>query len=334
MPAYFESGVFTDNEPAWHGAGVVIPDEYLTKERVFELVPMLASPVVKGTIWATWETGNDADPVGVADASGENGEDRFFACIRQADGRMLGAGLGKGYEIVQNDELFTFAEQIVEEGGVWKTAGTLKDGSVVWGMLQIPEAAKIAGEDYQRNLFVTNSFDGSTGIRVGTNATRIVCANTLAIAERESKRTHSVRHTKNARVMLAEAKAALKLAYDHAEHVAALAEQLAAVKVNAKARRDLVARLVPYTPESEASDVVRRNIDDRRSDMLHVVDCSPNLDALRGTAWGAVHGINEWEQHYAYRGRTAEQKLRAVALDNDLPFTRAALAWATDLAGV
>ena len=59
-------------------------------------------------------------------------------------------------------------------------------------------------------LFITNSFDGSMGIRVGTCMTRIVCSNTMAAAERESRRTHSIRHTKNFRIALHETKAALR----------------------------------------------------------------------------------------------------------------------------
>ena len=332
MAPYFENGIFTDNQPAWHGAGIVSKKQYLTKQEIFEAVPEIASPVVKCPVYASY-IDLDGNP-GVSEGINAEGEQVMFANVRQMDGRMLGAGLGKGYTLVQNDELFDLAEAIVEQGGVWKTAGTLRDGQVVWGMLEIPEAAKVAGEDYQRNLFVTNSFDGSMGLRIATCATRIVCANTLAIASREAKRQINVKHTSGARALLYEAKSALQLAYRSHEHLAAIAEQLAAVKVTPAGLGKFLDRLVPYTPESQVSDVSKRNIDDRRSDVLNVIRTSPNLDHLRGTAWGVVHGVTEWEQHYAYTRRTAEQKLRAVVFDDDLPYTKVALAWAKDLAGV
>jgi phage/plasmid-like protein (TIGR03299 family) len=318
----FESGVFTDNEPAWHGLGTVVPDEHLTMERVFELVPLLGSQVLQSnSLFGSWH--DTAGEMHIADTAG------WAMNVRQADGRVLGV-VRSTYELIQNDELFALGEGIVEAGGRWKTAGTLKDGAITWGMLEIPQA-DIAGEKYVRHLLLVNSFDGSMGIRACTTATRVVCWNTLSWAVEGTKRSYTVRHTANARERLHEAKAALGIAYDHDAHLRAISERLAGVRVTAAGAERFWKRLVPYTPEAEVSDVSRKNIDAKRLNLAYLYDHSPNLEHLRGTYLGLVQATAEWEQHYGYN-RTSEQTFHRFMVDGNQPLSAKALELAGTLA--
>lgn len=318
----FESGVFTDNEPAWHGLGTVVPEEHLTMDEVFAHLPLLASPVVQSnSLFGSWF---DTDgEMHIADMAA------WTMNVRQVDGKPLGV-VRSTYELIQNSELFQFGEDIVEAGGRWKTAGTLKDGALAWGLLEIPSDA-IAGEQYVKHLLVVNSFDGSMGMRACTTMTRVVCWNTLSWAIEGTPRSYTIRHTKNARERLFEAKAALGLAYDYEKHLAAISERLASRRVTAGGATRFWRRLVPYTPEAEVSDVTRKNIDVKRMNLATLYRKSPNLEHLRGTYLGLVHAAAEWEQHYGYN-RTDEQTFHRFMVDGHQPLAKHALELAASLA--
>lgn len=317
MTAYFENGVFTDNRPAWHGMGIVVGDSHLTKERIFELVPEIASPVLQSAdLFASYVV-NDEVLIAVTNESRAN--------IRLLDGKVLGV-VSPTYELVQNDEVFDLGEHIVEAGGLWKTAGTLREGRQVWGLLEIPDAAKIAGEEYQSMLLLTNSFDGSMGVKVLTTDIRVVCANTLAIALNGADRSFSIRHTTNARLRLHEAKAALQLSYSYHEHMRVLGEELAKKKVTQGDVLAMIARVFPYTPEAEVNERKAKRIDERRSDTMTVWMDSPNLVDIRKTAWGFVQAVSEFEQHYSsMRLATSEARFTKVMAQPSMPLTARAL---------
>lgn len=327
MPDYFESGVLTDNEPAWHGAGIVVEDEVLTRERVFELLPLLASPVIKVPLYAAHldETGN----AHVVDTNGHH------ALVREADHKMLSVVQGR-YTICQNDELFDFAEAIVAESAelgnaaeemwlpesardagpaVWKTAGTLKDGKVVWGMLRLPgdiEIAGVPGERVVPYLSVRNTFDRSAGVSAAVHWTRIVCANTLGAAFNEAPRSFSIRHTESLKGRLLEARKALGMTYTYGHALADLGAELMRVDVSPRQFKRYLRDLIPLTVEAVESKKVRDNLMGLRDGLFHVYDTSANLQNIKGTAWGAYQATVEWEQHHRYPERTPDQRLKAM----------------------
>lgn len=310
MPAHFESGVLTDNQPAWHGAGVVVPDEALTKERVFELVPLLASDVIRVPLYGAME--HDGEMI-VVDA------DQYSANVRVLDKAVLGV-MGNRYTVCQNEELFDFAESIVDTGGaLWKTAGTLKDGKITWGLLQLPGDISIAGVSEERlvpYLMVTNSFDGTSGVQAVVCWTRVVCSNTLAMALREAPRRFSIRHTESLKGRLLEAKQALGVVYAQGKVWEELGATLIKEKLSQRQMSALIAKLLPMTPESVDSKRIRDNIEERRLGMLDTYMLAPNLEAIRGTKWGALNAVVEFEQHHLYQDRDPQRKLQAVTLDS------------------
>lgn len=325
MAHLFETGVFTDNQPAWHGLGIVVPDEHLTLERAFELLPEVASPVVQSNSLFGSYTADDGT-LAIADTAG------WTMNVRTYDNRCVGV-VSATWELIQNSEMFELGEAIVERGGLWKTMGSLKEGRLAWGLLEIPLDVPVAGEKYVRHLLLVNAFDGSMGLRACTTDTRVVCWNTLSWAIEGTKRTYSIRHTANARERMFEAKEALGLAYDRSEHLRVISERLAQETVTQARAKKWLAQLVPYTPEAEASDTIKRNLDAKRENLLFLWQNSPNLDTIRPTALGWVHAVAEWEQHYGYN-RTAEATFTRFMADGNQPLAARAMTIARDAVGV
>jgi len=311
MPDYFESGVFADNEPAWHGAGVVVEDTVLTKERVFELVPELGSEVVKAPIFAAYDT---EQPEGVVALE----TSQWFANVRALDRKVLGV-VGGRYRICQNRELFQFAEDIVDTGGaLWKTAGTIKGGGVVWGLLELPDSIHVGGADEEivvPFLMVTNSFDYTCAVTAVVCWTRVVCWNTWTMALRQAPRKFAMRHTESLEGRLRDAREALTVTYKQGDLLQELGDQLIAESFTDQAFEKFLAELMPYPKNIDDRPKLKANIDERREELLLTRNVAPNLQNVKGTKWGALNAVLEYEQHVAHPEWTPERRLQQIALD-------------------
>ena len=94
----------------------------------------------------------------------------------------------------------------------YETAGVLKDGCVVWGMINLTEALpmNLRGDIHETYLVFSTSHDGSRAFEFRTTTVRVVCNNTLDAAT-ASKMLHGfkVYHTKNAESKFVDSMAAL-----------------------------------------------------------------------------------------------------------------------------
>lgn len=326
MPAYFEKGVFTDAQPAWHGQGVVRPEEFLTLAQIGETVPELVSPIVRCPVFAAF-----------ADPAKEDGDDDRYAAIntpdwwmnvRAYDRKCVGVTSDR-YQLIQPEVMYDLGEAIVDQGGRWKTSGTMKDGRIAWGLLELPGELEIAGEIHKRFLMVTNSYDGSTPLSAYLCDTRVVCWNTWNVAIGESPRSWAIRHSASAEGRIQEARLALGLAWKMDEALKELGDRLVAQKhapreVSAFVRKLIVDAPKPRGYDSPATkteelakakwEVEHEKVEARRFDLGKVIGESPNLENIRGTRWGTLQGTIEWTQRYMAPGRSPESTLRRTVI--------------------
>ena len=112
-----------------------------------------------------------------------------FATVRmprlpQENNIVLGAGLSKSYKILQNHELIKIVEPFVQKGCALETAGTLKQGCRVWILLRLSKDIRVQGDDLIKSyIMVSNDHTGCQAARIGLVGIRVVCNNTLTIAE-------------------------------------------------------------------------------------------------------------------------------------------------------
>lgn len=315
MPAYFENGVFTDATPAWHGEGIVVPDETLTAERIFELIPELASPVKRSPIFAT---------VGNGDEMVVSETDRWMANIREIDGKILGV-MGPRYQVFQNSELFSFGDAVVgaADGSHYKTAGTIKDGSVVWGLIALPGEIKIGGLDSEKMvpyLFLTNSFDGTCTLQARTCWTRVVCWNTWNMAM-SAGQSFSIRHSSKMGDRVIEAQEALSMTFDLGVELESLGTKLLAEKIGRVAARGFLAELVPFVPNP--TRLQKDNTLAIREDIEHIFRESPTTADAAGTKWGLLNAVTEYTQRYQQANQKAAARMQRTMLATPELNTRA-----------
>ena len=109
--------------------------------------------------------------------------------------------VGKEYEPLQNVDAFTFFEPFIDNGWAeFHTAGALGNGERVWALARLSEHMVIHGDDpIDRFLLLSNSHDGSSAVTVRFTPVRVVCQNTLSLAQADGTGVVSVRHTRNIR---------------------------------------------------------------------------------------------------------------------------------------
>lgn len=287
MSAALETGFFGNGERAWHGLGVVIPEDVVTADRALEIAGL------------DWEV--EKVPMFVDSFAGEGFDTTPISAIRRtSDGQVFGP-VGDYYREVQNAEGFAFIDTLLGESGAkFHTAGSLEGGKCVWMLARLPEEIFVADEPVVPFLFFTNRHDGKGAVKVACTPVRVVCANTLAMAVHGAKRTWSARHLSqwdNPEALAANARQTLGFAESYFEAFTAAGQKMASTKMTAKEFGKLLDQLVPL-PVDEAGvlrdDRTARNAAETRDAIQAIYLNAPNLENVRGTRWAAYNAVAEY----------------------------------------
>ena len=135
-----------------------------------------------------------------------------YAIVRPSDGAVLGC-VGGRYQIVSNEEIFAFADAVINEGAKFHTAGAIGNGSTVWMLAEMPSSSSLVaeGDEITHYAMFTTTHDGSGSIRCYPTTVRTVCQNTYRQSFADRKRGIAMRHSKNVKSHIKEAQKALGL---------------------------------------------------------------------------------------------------------------------------
>ena len=120
------------------------------------------------------------------------------ALIRSSDSTVLDV-VGKGWNPVQNSEAFEFFHDYVMAGDMeMHTAGSLKDGQMVWALAKTKESFELFKGDQTDNYFLfTNPHQFGKSINIRMTPIRVVCNNTLTLSlSQDSDKMVTVNHRK------------------------------------------------------------------------------------------------------------------------------------------
>lgn len=275
MAALIES-LFYVRETPWHGQGLRVEDAPSSEEAIR----------LAGLDWSV-----DQQPIYLAD--GTQIKDNY-ANVRSSDGKALGI-VGSKYKIVQNTEAFAFTDELLGEGVKYETAGSLKEGKVIWLLAKMPEAFEVLGDKVEPYLVFTNTHDGSGAVRVCMTPVRVVCNNTLNMALRGAKRVWSARHTGSIASKLDDARETLQFANNYIKATQETFEELYKIKLNDISLHRMLNNIAPIT--EDMSDRQKENQKTIRDDILLRYEEAPDLKVLDQTGARLVQAVADTTSH-------------------------------------
>ena len=120
------------------------------------------------------------------------------ALVRSSDNSVLDV-VGTGWNPVQNSEAFEFFHDYVMAGDMeMHTAGSLKDGQMVWALAKTKESFELFKGDQTDNYFLfTNPHQFGKSINIRMTPIRVVCNNTLTLSlSQDTDKMVTVNHRK------------------------------------------------------------------------------------------------------------------------------------------
>jgi phage/plasmid-like protein (TIGR03299 family) len=171
-----QANFFSARQPAWHRLGTVTP-EALSAEDALATARLGNWNVVKRPVFTT-----STDGV-VIQIKGKYSTVRRNPDPGSTESDALGI-VGEDYEVIQNEEAFSFLTALVEHGdAAFETAGSLRGGTRVFVTMKIPEPMKIAdNEELDPYVAVATGHDGLFAFSAFPTPVRVVCQNTLSLA--------------------------------------------------------------------------------------------------------------------------------------------------------
>jgi phage/plasmid-like protein (TIGR03299 family) len=291
-------------EPAWHGLGTVFDKEVTTAE------------MLKLAHLDNWNVRLEdvAIPEGFA-------SDRSFSFVTRTNpfdntqNDVLGV-VGERYVPLQNEDLFDFGDLMLDGGGRWETAGSIKGGRQVFGSLALERQTILdpngVSDKVNTYLLINTSHDGSVAIQASITPVRVVCANTLNLALKgKAKQSFKIRHTSTASGKVAQAREALGLANLYMNEFDKMAQEMISKEIN-KAKFDEIVALAYPAPEKDAKGSFKKYND--KIDLIQSIYVGDYNNTIAGTAWGAFNALTERLDWYrSGRGGDNESILAAAS---------------------
>ena len=224
--------------------------------------------------------------------------------------------VGSRYKTVQNEELFSFADTLHDGNPdvYWESAGSLKNGRIVYGSLSVPRTIvldpKGVNDETKLYLIVWTSHDGSVAVQSAITPVRVMCQNTLNLAMKQAKQSFKIRHTQTVEGKIAAAREALGLTFAYADEFEKQAQELFAVEVNDKKFSQIINKMYPK-PEKDAKGSIKK-WENKVLLIDELYHNSPTNANIKGTAWGVVNALTERLDYYR-TARKAGDSLMAGA---------------------
>jgi phage/plasmid-like protein (TIGR03299 family) len=296
-------------QPAWHGLGTVFTDEVNTNE------------MLKLAHLDNWNV--RLEDVAIPESFESDKSYSFVTRTNPFDktkNDILGV-VGERYVPLQNEDLFSFGDNLLDGGGRWETAGSIKGGRVVFGSIALTDSITLdpngIADKIDNYLLINTSHDGSIAIQASITPVRVVCANTLNLAlssfkgKKDVKQTFKIRHTQTAEGKIAVAREALGLAHKYIDEFSTMANEMIQTEIT-KAQFDKIVELAYPAPAKDAKGSQKKY--DGKIDLLQSIYVGDFNNTISGTAWGAFNALTErLDWHRNSRGGSNESILASAS---------------------
>lgn len=272
----------------WHGLGTPVSDD-MTPEQMM---------IAAGLNWNVQKVESFIEFNGERIPTGQQ------SLVRETDGKIL-THVGPGWNPVQNSDAFEFFAEFVSNGDmIMDTAGSLKDGRIVWALADVRDGFSLFnGDEVRGYLLFSNPHQYGKSIDIKFVMERVVCNNTLTVALNE-KGQPSVRVNHRSQFNPERVKEILGLGHNKVEKFKAAAEFLGSKNY---IKSDL---------ENYFGEVFGRSTRDGKDlartaeRAMELVENQPGCEFRPGTWWNAYNAVTYMTDHEL--GRSADTRMTSA----------------------
>lgn len=242
---------------------------------------------------------------------GETIETGTEALIRESDSSVLAPSVGSNWEPVQNTEAFDFFNEFCAAGDMeMHTAGSLKNGQIVWVLAKIKESFDVLGEDRVDNFMLfSNPHQYGKSLNIRMTPTRVVCQNTLTMSLSGTTKNEVVlNHRREFNADLVKDK--MGLAHEKFEQYRDAARFMASKKASVSDLITFYNEVFPAanTKKKEAKEYA--DLSTTAKAAFDVLETQPGAEFAMGTWWNALNSVTFITDHKL--GRSADARMASA----------------------
>jgi len=272
----------------WHGLGTPVGDD-MSPEQMMKAA---------GLDWEVEKVNT------FINYNGEQVETGQQALVRSSDGKIL-TQVGPGWNPVQNADAFEFFTDFVSNGDmVMDTAGSLKEGRLVWALADVRDGFSLFnGDEVKGYLLFSNPHVYGKSIDIKFVMERVVCNNTLSVALNESGQP-AVRVNHRSIFDADKVKEILGLSHNKVERFKEAAEFLGSKNYNEEMLKRFMAKVFGTSTRED------RDLSRTAERALEVVENQPGDHFRPGTWWNAYNAVTYMADHEL--GRSADTRMASA----------------------
>lgn len=200
--------------------------------------------------------------------------------------------VGKHYKVVQNEDVLSFGDNLLDGGGRWDAAGSYARGKRIFATLSLNRGTILDPnglmDEIQHYLMLTSSHDGSGAIGAHVISLRLACTNQIGSAMRNSVSHYKIKHTTTVEGKVMAAREALKIAHKSLDQWDIAARELFETPMTMDQIDNAYNAAFPEK-DSKRGITVR----DKHKDEFFEILGSKTNEGIDRTAWGAWNAFVE-----------------------------------------
>ena len=281
-------------ETPWHGLGERVPAD-LSPAQMLEKA---------GLDWTVEKV------PAFADISGKKVNVGWSALTRSSDDRILGV-VSNDWNPVQNHEAFEFFDEYCRAGDMeMHTAGSLRDGQIVWALAKVKESFELfKGDQVDSYMLFTNPHKFGQCIDVRFTPIRVVCNNTLTLSL--NQKTDRVVKKNHRTVFDAQSvKETLGIATEKLAKYKEMAAFLGSKKYKQESVTEYFNRIFPVLAYNKEKGPQRKELSKSATRALEVLHTQPGARFAEGSWWQAFNAVTYLTDHEI--GRSQDTRLQSA----------------------
>lgn len=237
--------------------------------------------------------------------------------------------VGDKYKIVQNMEVFSALDTLVDSGDArYTAAGEYNNGANIWMVMELPVGVRVADDPHAAFLLVQSSHDGSCAVRIRPIIERLYCANQInriIKGKHKNAYTYVMKHTTNSELSVNDIRNITQLTYDSIQEYETVASTLLQLEVDERKVKNIFKAVwaLPSEIEEAPDHLLSQGQRRQRTIALNGRDSAWNIysqsttqENIRGTAFGVWQAVIEHADHHA-SGGTDRRAIATISGRND-----------------